>query len=66
MIPGNFASTDNHRGHRPRQAEPLCGLWDNNAIVLKVLDRYHERIIASAECILGAGPSGRVDAIARC
>jgi AcrR family transcriptional regulator len=37
---------------------------DKNALFLKVLDRYHERIIANAERILGNGPSAR-DAIER-
>ena len=37
---------------------------DKNALFLKVLDRYHERIIASAERILSDGPSAR-DAIER-
>src|SRR6202048_465115 len=37
---------------------------DKNALFLKVLDRYHERIVANAERILGEGPSAR-DAIER-
>jgi AcrR family transcriptional regulator len=37
---------------------------DKNALFLKVLDRYHERIIANAERILNEGPSAR-DAIER-
>jgi TetR/AcrR family transcriptional repressor of nem operon len=37
---------------------------DKNALFLKVLDRYHARIIASAERILSDGPSAR-DAIER-
>jgi len=37
---------------------------DKNALFLKVLDRYHERIIANAERILNDGPSAR-DAIER-
>ena len=37
---------------------------DKNALFLKVLDRYHERIIANAERILGDGSSAR-DAIER-
>jgi AcrR family transcriptional regulator len=32
---------------------------DKNALFLKVLDRYHERIIANAERILNEGPSAR-------
>jgi AcrR family transcriptional regulator len=32
---------------------------DKNALFLKVLDRYHERIIANAERILNDGPSAR-------
>ena len=35
---------------------------DKNALFLKVLDRYHERIIANAEPVLNDGPSAR-DAI---
>ena len=31
-IPGHFARR-HHRGHRPRQAEPLCGLWRQECIV---------------------------------
>jgi TetR/AcrR family transcriptional repressor of nem operon len=37
---------------------------DKNALFLKVLDRYHERIVAHAERILDEGPSAR-DAIER-
>jgi TetR/AcrR family transcriptional repressor of nem operon len=37
---------------------------DKNALFLKVLDRYHERIIANAERVLNEGPSAR-DAIER-
>jgi AcrR family transcriptional regulator len=37
---------------------------DKNALFLKVLDRYHERIVAHAERILGEGPSAR-DAVER-
>ncbi len=37
---------------------------DKNALFLKVLDRYHQRIIANAERVLGEGPSAR-DAIER-
>jgi AcrR family transcriptional regulator len=37
---------------------------DKNALFLKVLDRYHARIVASAERILSDGPSAR-DAIER-
>ena len=37
---------------------------DKNALFLKVLDRYHERIIANAEPVLNDGPSAR-DAIER-
>jgi TetR/AcrR family transcriptional regulator, transcriptional repressor for nem operon len=37
---------------------------DKNALFLKVLDRYHERIVANAERILKEGPSAR-DAIER-
>jgi TetR/AcrR family transcriptional repressor of nem operon len=37
---------------------------DKNALFLKVLDRYHQRIVANAERILGEGPSAR-DAIER-
>jgi len=37
---------------------------DKNALFLKVLDRYHERIIANAERVLNDGPSAR-DAIER-
>jgi TetR/AcrR family transcriptional repressor of nem operon len=37
---------------------------DKNALFLKVLDRYHERIVATAERILQEGPSAR-DAIER-
>ena len=37
---------------------------DKNALFLKVLDRYHERIIANAEPVLYDGPSAR-DAIER-
>lgn len=32
---------------------------DKNALFLKVLDRYHERIVANAERILNEGPSAR-------
>ena len=32
---------------------------DKNALFLKVLDRYHERIIANAQRILNEGPSAR-------
>jgi AcrR family transcriptional regulator len=32
---------------------------DKNALFLKVLDRYHERIVANAERILQEGPSAR-------
>ena len=37
---------------------------DKSALFLKVLDRYHQRIIANAERILNEGPSAR-DAIER-
>jgi TetR/AcrR family transcriptional repressor of nem operon len=37
---------------------------DKNALFLRVLDRYHERIVANAERILKEGPSAR-DAIER-
>ncbi len=37
---------------------------DKNALFLKVLDRYHERIVANAERVLKPGPSAR-DAIER-
>jgi AcrR family transcriptional regulator len=37
---------------------------DKNALFLKVLDRYHKRIIANAERVLSEGPSAR-DAIER-
>jgi AcrR family transcriptional regulator len=37
---------------------------DKNALFLKVLDRYHARIVASAERIINDGPSAR-DAIER-
>lgn len=37
---------------------------DKNALFLKVLDRYHERIVANAERVLNDGPSAR-DAIER-
>jgi AcrR family transcriptional regulator len=37
---------------------------DKNALFLKVLDRYHERIVANAERVLKEGPSAR-DAIER-
>jgi TetR/AcrR family transcriptional repressor of nem operon len=37
---------------------------DKNALFLKVLDRYHDRIVANAERILKEGPSAR-DAIER-
>jgi TetR/AcrR family transcriptional repressor of nem operon len=37
---------------------------DKNALFLKVLDRYHERIVANAERVLMEGPSAR-DAIER-
>ena len=37
---------------------------DKNALFLKVLDRYHERIVANAERVLKQGPSAR-DAIER-
>jgi TetR/AcrR family transcriptional repressor of nem operon len=37
---------------------------DKNALFLKVLDRYHERIVANTERILQEGPSAR-DAIER-
>ena len=37
---------------------------DKNALFLKVLDRYHARIVANAERILNEGPSAR-DAIER-
>ena len=37
---------------------------DKNALFLKVLDRYHARIVANAERILNDGPSAR-DAIER-
>jgi len=37
---------------------------DKNALFLKVLDRYHERIVAKAERVLNEGPSAR-DAIER-
>ena len=43
----------------------LCAAFgDKNALFLKVLDRYHERIVAHAERILDEGPSAR-DAIER-
>jgi TetR/AcrR family transcriptional repressor of nem operon len=32
---------------------------DKNALFLKVLDRYHERIVANAERVLQQGPSAR-------
>jgi AcrR family transcriptional regulator len=32
---------------------------DKNALFLRVLDRYHQRIVANAERILGEGPSAR-------
>ncbi|HEV3501006.1 MAG TPA: TetR/AcrR family transcriptional regulator [Bradyrhizobium sp.] len=32
---------------------------DKNALFLKVLDRYHERIVANAERVLDEGPSAR-------
>ena len=32
---------------------------DKNALFLKVLDRYHARIVANAERMIGAGPSAR-------
>jgi TetR/AcrR family transcriptional repressor of nem operon len=37
---------------------------DKNALFLKVLDRYHERIVAKAERVLNEGPSAR-DAVER-
>jgi TetR/AcrR family transcriptional regulator, transcriptional repressor for nem operon len=37
---------------------------DKNALFLKVLDRYHQRIVANAERIIDEGPSAR-DAIER-
>jgi len=37
---------------------------DKNTLFLKVLDRYHERIVANAERVLNDGPSAR-DAIER-
>src|SRR6202158_1198409 len=37
---------------------------DKNALFLKILDRYHERIVANAERVLKEGPSAR-DAIER-
>ena len=37
---------------------------DKNALFLKVLDRYHERIVANAERVLKQGPSAR-DAVER-
>jgi AcrR family transcriptional regulator len=37
---------------------------DKNALFLKVLDRYHARIVANAERVLNEGPSAR-DAIER-
>jgi len=37
---------------------------DKNALFLKVLDRYHARIVANAERIINEGPSAR-DAIER-
>src|SRR6202163_786483 len=38
---------------------------DKNALFLKVLDRYHQRIVANAERVLKEGPSAR-DAVERC
>jgi AcrR family transcriptional regulator len=32
---------------------------DKTTLFLKVLDRYHERIVANAECALNEGPSAR-------
>ena len=37
---------------------------DKNALFLKVLDRYHHRIVANAERVLNEGPSAR-DAVER-
>jgi AcrR family transcriptional regulator len=37
---------------------------DKNALFLKVLDRYHQRIVANAERVLNEGPSAR-DAVER-
>jgi TetR/AcrR family transcriptional repressor of nem operon len=37
---------------------------DKNALFLKILDRYHERIVANAERLLKQGPSAR-DAVER-
>jgi AcrR family transcriptional regulator len=37
---------------------------DKSALFLKILDRYHERIVANAERVLNEGPSAR-DAIER-
>jgi TetR/AcrR family transcriptional repressor of nem operon len=37
---------------------------DKNALFLKVLDRYHQRIVANAERVLKEGPSAR-DAVER-
>ena len=47
-----------------RLAKPslYAAFGDKNALFLKVLDRYHERIIANAEPVLNDGPSAR-DAI---
>jgi len=47
-----------------RLAKPslYAAFGDKNALFLKVLDRYHERIIANAERVLNDGPSAR-DAI---
>ena len=49
-----------------RLAKPslYAAFGDKNALFLKVLDRYHERIIANAEPVLNDGPSAR-DAIER-
>jgi TetR/AcrR family transcriptional repressor of nem operon len=49
-----------------RLAKPslYAAFGDKNALFLKVLDRYHERIIANAERVLNDGPSAR-DAIER-
>src|ERR1700730_12833572 len=52
----------------PATALPKPSLYaafgDKNALFLKVLDRYHARIVANAERILNEGPSAR-DAIER-
>src|SRR3984893_19308815 len=50
----------------PGLAKPslYAAFGDKNALFLKVLDRYHARIVANAERILKEGPSAR-DAIER-